>query len=126
MTGVGPGTHGLLHWVASDPTDYFEDRRPGRRFVTSADIGFPTFWDVAGAAGRRVAVINMPLTYPAWPVNGTMVTGLLTPDTVSAGWCYPASLASQLPEYRLNASSIGEHRRSWSAGQSCRRRCLPG
>jgi predicted AlkP superfamily phosphohydrolase/phosphomutase len=117
MTGVGPGTHGLLHWVASDPSDYFEDRRPGRRFVTSADIGFPTFWDVAGAAGRRVAVINMPLTYPAWPVNGTMVTGLLTPDTVSAGWCHPASLASQLPDYRIDVASIAGTGDPESAGQ---------
>ncbi len=97
MTGVGPGTHGLLHWVASDPSEYFEDRRAGRRFVTSADISFPTFWDVAGAAGRRVAVVNMPLTYPAWPVNGTMVTGLLTPDTISAGWCYPAVVGVRAP-----------------------------
>jgi predicted AlkP superfamily phosphohydrolase/phosphomutase len=106
MTGVGPGTHGLLHWVASDPAEYFEDRRAGRRFVTSADIAFPTFWDVAGAAGRRVAVVNMPMTYPAWPVNGTMVTGLLTPDTVSPGWCFPPALASELPDYRIDVASI--------------------
>lgn len=104
MTGVGPATHGLLYWVAAAPDDYFEDRRRGRRFLTSADIPFPTFWDVAGAAGKRVAVLNMPLTYPAWPVNGVMVTGLLTPRAASTGSCYPADLLARFPDYRADLS----------------------
>ncbi|MGH2651809.1 MAG: alkaline phosphatase family protein, partial [Actinomycetota bacterium] len=104
MTGVGPGTHGLLYWVATDPADYFENRRPGRRFLTSGDIPFPTFWDVAGAAGKRVAVVNMPLTYPAWPVNGTMVTGLLTPAGARAHVSYPEDLMQRFPGYRVDLS----------------------
>ena len=47
--------------------------------VSSADVAVPSLWDVASAAGRRVAVINVPMTYPARPVNGVMVTGLMTP-----------------------------------------------
>lgn len=104
MTGVNPGTHGLLHWVVSDPSDYFEHRRPGRRFVTSRDIAFPTFWDVAGAAGKRVAIVNMPITYPAWPVNGTMVTGLLTPHGAREGASHPEGLLDRFPEYRVDLS----------------------
>lgn len=104
MTGVGPGTHGLLYWVATDPTEYFENRRPGRRFLTSGDIPVPTFWDVAGAAGKQVAVVNMPLTYPAWPVNGTMVTGLLTPAGARTDVTFPEGLMERFPGYQVDLS----------------------
>jgi predicted AlkP superfamily phosphohydrolase/phosphomutase len=108
MTGVSPASHGLLYWVATGRDEYFEDRRPGRRFVTSADIPVPTFWDVAGAAGRRVAILNMPLTYPAWPVNGEMITGLLTPEAAETGTCHPADLLSRFPGYRVDLSTSRE------------------
>lgn len=108
MTGVDPATHGLLYWVVADPDDYFEHARPGRRFVASGDIDHPTFWDVAGAAGRRVAVLNMPLTYPAWPVNGTMITGLLTPHGAEAGACYPPDALDRFPGYQVDMSASRE------------------
>ncbi|NIM19974.1 MAG: hypothetical protein GTO51_06990 [Candidatus Latescibacteria bacterium] len=47
--------------------------------VSSLDVEVPFVWDVASAAGRRVGVTNMPVTYPVRPVNGIMVSGLLTP-----------------------------------------------
>jgi predicted AlkP superfamily phosphohydrolase/phosphomutase len=104
MTGVTPATHGLLHWVAAGDEEYFEGWRPGRRFVTSNDIAYPTFWDVAGAADRRVVVVNMPLTYPAWPVNGAMITGLLTPRGAQEGACHPPDLLSRFDRYRIDVS----------------------
>ena len=104
MTGVGPFTHGLLHWVTGDPAGYLESLRAGKRFLTSSDIGRPTFWDAAGAGGRRVAVVNMPLTYPAWPVQGSMVTGLLTPKGATSGTCHPAGLLDRFPEYLVDLS----------------------
>ncbi len=102
MTGANPGRHGLLHWVRSDPSDYWESRRAGRRFTASTDLGIPTFWDVAGAAGKRVAVVNMPMTFPAWSVNGVMVTGLLTPAGDVAGQSYPDGALAAYPEYRVD------------------------
>ena len=104
MTGVQPGTHGLLNWAAAEPDEYFEDGRRGRRFVASSDIPVPTFWDVAGAAGKRVAVLNMPVTYPAWPVNGSLITGLLTPRAASSGGCYPEDLLERFPGYQVDLS----------------------
>ncbi len=108
MTGVGPGTHGVLHWVVAGSDEYFEDRRRGRRFVTSGDIDVPTFWDVAGAAGKRVAIMNMPVTFPAWPVNGSMITGLLTPRTAEHGTSFPSDLLARFPEYRVDLSTSRE------------------
>jgi predicted AlkP superfamily phosphohydrolase/phosphomutase len=52
-----------------------------REFVgfSSLDVEVPHVWDIASRAGRRVAVTNVPLTYPTLPVNGIMVSGLMTP-----------------------------------------------
>ncbi len=47
--------------------------------VSSLDVDVPHLWDIASRAGRRVAVTNVPLTYPSLPVNGIMVSGLMTP-----------------------------------------------
>jgi len=102
MTGANPGRHGLLHWVRTEAADYWESRRAGRRFTLSTDMGLPTFWDVAGAAGKQVAVVNMPLTFPAWPVNGVMVTGLLTPAGDVGGQSHPEGFLRDYPEYRVD------------------------
>jgi predicted AlkP superfamily phosphohydrolase/phosphomutase len=49
----------------------------------------------------------MPMTYPAWPVNGTMVTGFLTPDGATDGVSHPGGVLSAYPKYRIEpASSI--------------------
>jgi predicted AlkP superfamily phosphohydrolase/phosphomutase len=50
--------------------------------VTAADVDVPSIWDVASAAAKKVAVVNVPFTYPVRKVNGVMVTGLLTPVTI--------------------------------------------
>ena len=47
--------------------------------VSSLDVAVPAVWDVASAAGLRVAAVGVPITYPAHPVNGVVVGGLETP-----------------------------------------------
>jgi predicted AlkP superfamily phosphohydrolase/phosphomutase len=53
--------------------------------ITAADIRVPSAWDVASQAGMKVAVTNVPLTYPVHPVNGIMVSGLMTPVPLALG-----------------------------------------
>ena len=71
-TGVNPGKHGIY--------DFFRWPKDSRRerVVRSTDCTVPRIWDLAGEAGLRVGVYHVPITYPARPVNGFMVTGLLT------------------------------------------------
>jgi predicted AlkP superfamily phosphohydrolase/phosphomutase len=102
MTGVNPGKHGLIHWFASGASDYWESQRFGRNYAASTDIRQPTLFDIAGAAGKKVAVVNLPVTYPAWPVNGPMVTGLLTPAGDVPAQCHPERLLRDYPEYRVD------------------------
>ncbi len=58
VTGVPPRVHGIYSHLASlDPT---EAPRPRTWFASA--IRVPTLWDVARAAGRKVATISWPVT----------------------------------------------------------------
>ena len=77
LLGAGPGSHGILDFRAVDARRY--EGTTGH-VVTANDYAKRTFFDVAGAAGLRVASVRVPMTYPAWPLNGVMVAGPPTPD----------------------------------------------
>ena len=90
MTGMNPGKHGL-YW--------FYERRPDSyafRFLNGADIPVPRFWDYASQAGLRVATINVPMSYPARPLNGIWIAGMDAPDETSPGFTYPPELYREL------------------------------
>lgn len=94
MTGKNPAQHGLYD---------FMKRRPGTYYpipVSSRDRAAPAIWDIAGAAGKRVIVLNVPVTYPPHPVNGYMITGMLTPNNAPDAECaYPPELMQELREH---------------------------
>lgn len=74
MTGVNPARHGIYGFI---------DRKPG-----SYDIVLPnaqmmkakTLWEMLSEAGKRVIVINVPVTYPPRPVNGILIGCFLSPN----------------------------------------------
>lgn len=68
FTGQNPAEHGILEYV-----DYLAPNRPNDVNLTS--FRGSTFWDLAGRAGARVAVLNPFLAYPPWPVPGVMASG---------------------------------------------------
>ncbi len=96
MTGLDPGRHGIVEF-----NNY--DGAYGTYFVTNASIKQKTIWELASEMGLRVISVNVPLTYPPFPVRGFMVTGMLTPDT--SRFTYPPSLGKvileEFGEYRI-------------------------
>lgn len=87
-TGLNPGRHGVLD---------FTERVPGTyrvRFVNGSRRRVPALWTRLSAAGRRVAVITVPATYPPEPVAGVMVSGWDTPLTteIDGSFVYPRAL----------------------------------
>ncbi len=104
-TGLNPGNHGVLD------TGYY---RGDSAQDPSPQLKIPhgeTFWDIAGHAGKRVCIVNPLLAYPAWPVNGVMLSlppvGLrgsgpsVTPEDAAPVEPFPAVLTSpQLPAQR--------------------------
>ena len=86
-TGVNPGKHSLFGFVRIEPGTYRS------RVLTAYDVKAPRFWQIAGQAGKRVGIINVPMTYPPEPVNGYLVAGMLTPGT--ARLAYPSELGRE-------------------------------
>jgi len=74
MTGTNPGRHGVYHFRT------LEREGIGATLVGSWMYKGTTIFDRASEAGRRVLAFRVPMTYPAWPVNGTMIAGFPTPD----------------------------------------------
>ena len=96
MTGMNPGRHGVF--------DFIRRRPDGFDMVNSSHIAAKTLWQLLSEAGRRVGVMAVPVTYPPSPVNGFMITGILSPR--QAEITYPPGLLDryedELGPYRIS------------------------
>ncbi len=98
-TGVNPGKHGIFGFVDRTPNP-FQVSIPDAK-----DLKSPTLWELLSRAGKKVGVMNVPLTYPPRQVSGFMIAGYGGPDL--AGATYPVELAPRLMEldYRVDADT---------------------
>jgi predicted AlkP superfamily phosphohydrolase/phosphomutase len=72
VTGKNPGRHGVF--------DFIRPRAGSFDMVNASQIDGRMIWEYLSDAGRRVGVLNVPITYPPRKVNGYLVPGLLSPD----------------------------------------------
>ena len=89
MTGLNPGRHGVFAFQRALNRDL------ERTFVNATAIQAPLLWERLSGHGLRVGVLNVPLTYPVRPVNGWLVSGMMTPSEES-DFTYPPELAPLL------------------------------
>lgn len=99
MTGKRPGKHGVYHFINLFDNNGAGDDEP--ELVSARSIRSPALWDAIGHHDQRVVLVNIPLTYPPRPVNGVMVTGLLTPSSASV-FTYPPQLSAQITDYQID------------------------
>ena len=107
MTGRNPGRHGVFDFRHLD-LNQLDGRK--ETFVSSGEYAGTTVFDLLGEQGMRVGAFHIPLTYPAWPVNGVMVSGPITPDHRIA-YTYPPELADRLGPLARHTSP--EHLKSF-------------
>lgn len=104
-TGLNPGKHGVYGLVGFTEGSY--RLRP----LNAADRHGRTIWQRLSQAGKRMVIMNLPITYPAEPVNGVLLAGGDAPSTSSPQFSYPEGLIeeieSQVPEYILAARLDG-------------------
>lgn len=100
LTGKNPAKHGVFHFaqVHDDVTDLSAGTPD---IVDSRDIRSATLWDIVSHHERELVTINVPMSYPPRPVNGVMVTCLLTPADAKV-FTYPPELSELLPDYRID------------------------
>jgi predicted AlkP superfamily phosphohydrolase/phosphomutase len=100
-TGTSEGMHGIFSPFIKNVSDYAVRAMSGRDILTRH------VWDCLTEQGGRSIVLNVPTTYPPEPLNGVMVTGMLTPSS-QVEWTYPATvkphILSAIPDYIIEPS----------------------
>lgn len=90
MTGKNPGKHGIFEFYEPIPQTY------DLRFIHGGMRKGKSLWAMLSEQGKRVAVINVPVTYPAESINGILVAGLDAPSPQSPDFCHPPELLQEL------------------------------
>lgn len=89
MTGKNPGKHGVFEFFLREPGGFREVP------VSSRARAGKTLWEILSDAGKRVLVVNVPVTYPPVEVNGCLVGDFLTPMG-SRDFTYPEGLLAEV------------------------------
>jgi predicted AlkP superfamily phosphohydrolase/phosphomutase len=98
-TGKNPGKNGIIGFTKIIPHSY------RLKLVNGQDNSSRTIWELSSLAGKKVIVMNVPMTYPPAPVNGVLISGLDTPG-VHSDFMYPPALKHEIfsifPSYKIN------------------------
>lgn len=97
VTGVKPARHGVY--------DFWEYDENGHDQLVVGRKAGKAIWNMLSDYGRRVLVVNVPLTYPPEPVNGVFVSGF--PGARESGdFTYPRAfrdeLLAHIPDYQVD------------------------
>lgn len=91
MTGQNPGRHGIFDFVTQDKATYQFHPVDSRLRQGKA------LWEVIGEQGGRVAVVNVPMTHPPYPVNGALISDFLL-ATGRGGTSFPPELRQEIED----------------------------
>lgn len=88
-TGTNPGKHDVMDFIVRDPKTYapsigmatVKEKTFGKPEITSKQQG-QTFWDILSQNGIESKIVKVPITFPAKPLNGEILSGLGTPDAM--------------------------------------------
>ena len=102
ITGMNPGKHGIFDFARRIPGTYDQElTNAGRRSGRS-------LWRILSDAGRRVGVVNVPMTFPPEPVQGFLISGLDTPG-LDSPYTYPPELKAVVNDVHFIAvSTVGK------------------
>lgn len=95
VTGKNPGKHGIYDMLV---------RRPGTHDFVPASARLRngrSFWQRLNEQGLRVGLVNIPFTYPAQPMDGFLICGFGTPNSV-ADFAYPEPVLAEIKAQRPN------------------------
>lgn len=91
VTGKNPGKHKVFDFMERGRGSY--DQVP----VNSRSRDGKAVWNLLNDVGKKVGLINIPVTYPSEEVDAFMITGFPTPET-KRGFVHPQTLLSELDE----------------------------
>ena len=98
MTGKNPGKHGVFDFITRDGRDV--------GLVSSHSIESRTLWELLSEKGKRVGVVDIPVTHPPKPVNGFLISDALLAGRPAS---FPADVLARceakLGPYRIFAET---------------------
>ena len=104
MTGTQPHKHKILDFEEFD----YKTGKVG--FTNSHSVAVETIWHHLSRNNKKIASINLPMTYPPYEVNGIMVSGFGSPG-VKSDFTWPSDfknlLMEKVPAYDTNPSWTG-------------------
>ncbi len=110
MTSRDPGELGVYGF--RNRKDYSYD---SLAIANAHAIKVPTLWDLLGQAKKKSVVLGVPLTYPARPFQGWMVTSFLTPNR-NTHWTFPRRLTREInqvaSDYMIDIPNFRTDRRA--------------
>ncbi|MFO8051460.1 MAG: alkaline phosphatase family protein [Thermoplasmatota archaeon] len=97
MTGKNPGEHGIYGFTDLIPGSY------NMMFPSFRNLRSDPFWRLYPK--KKHVVINLPFTYPAGEINGSLISGFVAPDLERS--VFPPSLYQELSEmdYQIDVDS---------------------
>jgi predicted AlkP superfamily phosphohydrolase/phosphomutase len=100
ITGKNPGKHGIFDFSEHVDGSYEV------KFVNASRRQGMSIWATASRYDKKVAVVNVPMTFPPEKVNGIMISGMDAPG-IDSNFTYPATLSDELKriigDYSLEA-----------------------
>jgi len=115
ISGVLPHKHGLAHFYRYR----FEDNKICH--TNASMLRTPNIFHYLSEQDLRVAMINVPSTFPVYPVNGYLIAGMGCPGAISE-FVYPPEfkqeLLNKIPDYSINFYSDKEVRHRLKLGSS--------
>lgn len=91
-TGVQPGKLGIYYFTEIPRGTYC------RRLINARARRAPAFWSYLSQQSIRVGIVNVPISFPAEPVQGFVIAGMDAPSTQVEGFCFPPDIFSQVVE----------------------------
>ncbi len=116
MTGKNPGKTGIYDFLYRREGGYIfppvnANRRDGK-----------SLWRLLSEEGKRVGVVNVPMSYPVEEVNGFLISGWMTPYS-ARDFIYPPELHRELEEvvgnYRIYPTETFAEERKESFFEAC-------
>lgn len=97
LTGKNPGSHGIFSFEKKATFSY------ETHFVNSLDIKENTLPEILSKNGKKVIMVNVPMTYPPKSVNGILISGF--PGSISSNFTFPPELREKLlsTDYKMEA-----------------------
>ncbi len=100
-TGLNPGRTGVYDF--NNRTDFTYSVHA----VNSSYFRGSSMWDILSASGLKVCVLYYPMLYPAYEINGCMVSGL--GGFSDRGAFYPAGLFAELKDSFTDLSLVVDY-----------------